>query len=284
MKNLVSCPICNREFKSLMSHLLRIHRSTPSSVLLKYPNTKMVSESVKNKASRSCKMVGCGKWMREYKWPDWRKKEYSSRFSGKNNTFYGKTHTKKTRRKMSKNHADFNGDKNPLRIWLKDTGNKEKYCSGVKRWMTEKWENKEYRKIHSERLSKQTSKQHLNGFNPYSNCKHGWFESKKFGLKIYYQSSYEEKFMEYCEHSTKIKALQRVPFMIPYKDDSGICRNYIADFLINKNVVVEIKPKSMLDYNQNRQKIEAARIYCRDHKYKYKLLTEDELKNLDQIL
>jgi hypothetical protein len=34
-------------------------------------------------------------------------------FAGKNNHFYGKKHCEKTRSKMSENHADMTGDKNP---------------------------------------------------------------------------------------------------------------------------------------------------------------------------
>ena len=33
--------------------------------------------------------------------------------SGENNPFYGKKHTEETRKKMSENHADFNGSKHP---------------------------------------------------------------------------------------------------------------------------------------------------------------------------
>lgn len=98
----------------------------------------------------------------------------------------------------------------------------------------------------------------LNGnFNPYSNCEHGWFESVRFHNRIYYQSSYERKFLEFCESFPKITSLQRVVFMIPYIDKSGKIRNYLPDFIINGNVVIEIKPESMLHYNNNEQKIKA---------------------------
>ena len=34
--------------------------------------------------------------------------------SGPQNGFYGQSHTKATKQKMSKNHADFSGEKNPM--------------------------------------------------------------------------------------------------------------------------------------------------------------------------
>jgi len=72
--------------------------------------------------------------------------------------------------------------------------------------------------------------------------------------------------------------------MIPYTDDNGIKRNYVADFFVNGSVVIEIKPKSMLDYNNNRLKIEAGKQYCKNNCYEYKLLMENELSNLETTL
>jgi hypothetical protein len=90
--------------------------------------------------------------------------------------------------------------------------------------------------------------------------------------------------LEFCETSNKIKALQRLSFVIPYKDESGKQRNYYPDFIVNQIVVIEVKPKSMLNYNHNKQKIAAGKKYCNKNGYEYKLLMEDELKDLDKIL
>lgn len=186
---------------------------------------------------------------------------------------------------MSRNHADFGGANNPLVKWLNsDPKNRIAYSDGMKRWMAEKWSNEEYRKKHSERLSRQVSQQHINGFNPYSNCEHGWFHSSKFLKKLWFQSSYERRFLEFCEKSQKISSLQRVPFVIPYQDDKGLGKNYCADFFINENIVVEIKPQSMMHYNNNSRKIIAGKSYCEANGYEYKLITETEINNLESIL
>lgn len=58
---------------------------------------------------------------------------------GKNNPFYGKKHTQKTKKLMSKNHADFSGDKNPFKkmciknpeILLNCSISKTKYWSNL---------------------------------------------------------------------------------------------------------------------------------------------------------
>jgi hypothetical protein len=66
-------------------------------------------------------------------WTQEQKEKHSKINSGKGNPFYGKKHNKKTKEKMSRNHADFNGDKNPFRIasrknpkLLKDLGERTK--------------------------------------------------------------------------------------------------------------------------------------------------------------
>lgn len=285
MKELLTCPICSKEFQTLNSHIHFKHQLTTEQFLQQYPNTKLVSNQIKELVSNTCKKSGCGKWMKGYEYPEWRIKQYQEKFSGKGNTFYGKKHSKKTRKQMSDNHADFTGNKNPFIQWLKeDEKNKELFSESLKNGWKEKFKDENYRKLFCENVSKRVSNIYLKGFNPYTNCERGWFQSVKFNNKFYYCSSYEKKFLEFCESSNKIKALQRLPFVIPYKDEIGKKRNYFADFFVNQNVVIEIKPKSMIDYNHNKQKIKTGKKYCQKNGFEYKLLTEDELNNLDKIL
>lgn len=278
----LTCPICNKEFRTLNSHIHFKHKLSTEEFLSKYPNTKLVSDSIKRDVSKSCKSSGCGKWMKGYKFSDERKKQYTEMNSGENNPFYGKTHSEKTRKLMSENHADFTGENNPLVKWLsEDEKNREEYS----RIMKAAWDDPKKYTMLCKRNSKSIEKAILNGnHNPYSNCLHGWFSSKKFGKKFYYQSSYELDFLEFCERSDKVCSLQKVNFSIPYKDDCGKEHNYFPDFVVNEKVVVEIKPKTMLGYNNNREKIEYAKKFCRDRGYKYKLLMEEELSNLDENL
>jgi group I intron endonuclease len=181
--------------------------------------------------------------------------------------------------KMSKNHADFNGNKNPLVKWLnKDIKNKDEYSKKC----IQTWSDPKNYETLCQSNRKNIVKAMLNGnHHPYSNCDHGWITSQKFKNKFYYQSSYEKRFVEFCEMSSKIGSLQRMPFVIPYVDSKGKIRNYFADFLVNQKIVIEIKPKSMLSYNNNQFKIDAGKKYCLEHGYEYKLLMENELNNLE---
>lgn len=264
-----------------MSHVRCKHQLTPSQILEKYPNTKFVSEYVKRKVSKSCIDSGCGR-IAGFNVSDQQKKKISLSVSGIKNPFFGKRHTLKTRTKMSRNHADFTGIKNPLVKWLnRDIKNREIYSRRCK----ETWKNPKNYEVLCQSNRRNIVKAMLNGnHNPYSTCKHGWILSKKFDKRFYYQSSYEKRFIEFCESSSKIKSLQRVPFVIPYVDDMKRSRNYFPDFLVNGFIVIEIKPKSMLDYNNNQLKIDAGRSYCLTHGFEYKLLMELELDNLEKII
>jgi hypothetical protein len=221
--------------------------------------------------------------MKGYEFTDERKQQYSEMNSGKGNPFFGKKQSIKSKKIMSDNHADFTGDKNPLVKWLsKDPKNRESYKEIFKKsWNDRCLKDKNYKRNFREKVSKAISKVYLEGFNPYTNCRKGWFKSIKFNNKFYYCSSYEKRFLEYCESSENIRALQKLHFVIPYKDGREISRNYFPDFLVNDKIVVEIKPKSMLNHNNNQYKIEAGKKYCQENKYEYKLIMEKELENLD---
>jgi hypothetical protein len=92
-----------------------------------------VSDSIKKTVSKTCKKVGCGKWMKGYEFSPQRKERYQKMNSGEGNPFFGKKQSKTARKKMSDNHADFTGEKNPLVKWLdKDPKNRLAYSQRMK--------------------------------------------------------------------------------------------------------------------------------------------------------
>jgi hypothetical protein len=74
----------------------------------------LVSESTKMAASLTCKQSGCGLWSKGHKVSNERRKELSEASSGERNPFFGRKHTDEAKIRMSENHADFNGELNPL--------------------------------------------------------------------------------------------------------------------------------------------------------------------------
>jgi len=282
----IVCPFCNKEFVSLsFSHLVYKHDITVKKFKEKYPNFIFVSEEKKKRVSDSCKAAGCGKWFKGTVLSKAHREKISKVTRGENNPFYGKKHTSETRLKMSENHADFTGDKNPFKNAIKR--NPQILVRHMKIWRKQwnklKADPVRFKKLCDQR-SRTSSANILKGkLNSYGRGhKQGYFYSKKQDLKIYFRSSWEEDFLSYCEKSESIKTFISCPIRIPYKFNQNI-KNYVPDFMLNNHLIVEIKPSKMSVFHQNKMKLSALKNFCKNNKnYTYKWITEKELKNLDK--
>ena len=116
---------------------------------------------------------------------------------------------------------------------------------------------------------------------------------------------WERKFMVYCDKNENILEWGSEEIVIPYRSpiDNRIHR-YFPDFYIKvkdvsgqiKKYIIEVKPKrqciapkvqsrktkkyinEVMEYAKNQAKWEAAKEYCEDRRYEFKVLTEDDLK------
>ena len=122
---------------------------------------------------------------------------------------------------------------------------------------------------------------------------------------IVYRSSYELKFMQYCDLTESVNEWRSEEFFIPYVSplDNKVHR-YFPDFFVkykdkngeNRILVVEIKPQKDLNMPEqnpkrktkswaykvktwaiNQAKWKAAKEWCADRKYEFRILTEKEL-------
>lgn len=84
---MVRCEICLRKFRTINNFHLQKHNVSIQQYKLLYPTSAMTSIETRNKIS--------------------------SVVSGKNNPFFGKTHSSETRKKMRENHWDISGENNP---------------------------------------------------------------------------------------------------------------------------------------------------------------------------
>jgi len=122
---------------------------------------------------------------------------------------------------------------------------------------------------------------------------------------VIYRSLWEKKFMDYCDSNKNILEWSSEEHIIPYKDPvQKKWRRYFPDFYMKvreangkiSKYLVEVKPKRQVEgptpqqkktkryitevmtYATNKAKWEAAEQYCRDRLWKFKLITEVELK------
>jgi len=122
---------------------------------------------------------------------------------------------------------------------------------------------------------------------------------------IVYRSLWERKFMSYCDLTEAVNEWQSEEFWIPYISpvDNRMHR-YYPDFFIKytdkygkqRHQVIEIKPKkqvakpttnpkrrtkawanSVKTWMINQAKWKAAKEFCADRNYEFKIMTEDDL-------
>ena len=122
---------------------------------------------------------------------------------------------------------------------------------------------------------------------------------------IVFRSSYELKFMEYCDLNESINEWRSEEFFIPYVSPmDGKVHRYFPDFFVkykdkygnDRTLVVEIKPEKDLKMPDqtpkrktkswafkvktwaiNQAKWKAAKEFCDDRKWEFRILTEKEL-------
>ena len=121
---------------------------------------------------------------------------------------------------------------------------------------------------------------------------------------IIYRSLWERKFMVYCDKNTKILEWGSEEIALPYisPHDSRVHR-YFPDFYIKvqentgkiKRYLIEVKPlkqtvkpkkpkrqtkgyiREAFEYARNQAKWKAAREFCADRMWEFKVITEQEL-------
>ena len=117
---------------------------------------------------------------------------------------------------------------------------------------------------------------------------------------IVYRSSWEYKFMQWCDTTPSVLEWGSEEIAIPYISPvDGKRHKYYPDFYVkvkNKKYMVEVKPNKqtkepktqkkltkryvteVVTYSVNRAKWRAAEEFCKDYGWEFMLITEKELK------
>jgi len=196
-----------------------------------------------------------------------------TKYSGQNNPFWGKTHSKEVKKNLSdkakkskrwktnlipfkKGQETLN--KTPLyEIWLKKYG-KDRADARLKEFCKKQSFNNSGEK--NKMFGKPTPKGSGNGWSCY--YKGIFFRSLN---ELSYFIQIIERFNLPWESAEKKK------YKIPYLKD-GKKRNYFADFLISNKYLVECKPKKLWNTIENKLKREAAINFCENRGWKYKIV------------
>jgi hypothetical protein len=139
-----------------------------------------------------------------------------------------------------------------------------------------------YGKEKAEIISEKLSEKRKGSKNPaygkiYKNCGISRCQGTYKGVR--FRSSYEISFLIHLENSgTELNCVISEPFSIEY-ELGGVSRTYTPDFQIG-NTLFEIKPKSLLNLDENRLKAEAAIKFCSNKNLDFKIITEENFKVL----
>lgn len=150
-------------------------------------------------------------------------------------------------------------------------------------------------------MRKREGKYHQGKFNPRNPEKYKGQDIKN----IVYRSSWELKFMKWCDREENILEWGSEEFFIPYFDPTTKkVRRYFPDFYMKvkdkegniQRYVIEVKPKrqvlkpektprkkektflsEVLTWEKNQAKWKAAKDFCEDRMIKFSIITEDQL-------
>ena len=175
------------------------------------------------------------------------KEEHRKRMLGESNPFFGKAHSVETKEKMSNNHADFSGEKNPFRQSLLNDESKRKEH---KERCLEIWSKRDalWRRKFAEKLSARPVDKSGGG-------RRGVYESGLYisnkAYSFWYRSSWERIVAEFLDDNVQVSSYKYESERVVYKDIDDTIRRFISDFIVEMNsghkILLEIKPRPLID-------------------------------------
>jgi len=301
-----TCLICGKECGSV--HKLSTHAFNTHRVKIKDYIDMFFIE-----ARKTCKNCGKETKFRGGKYQDFCPKKCYFEFSKNNNLLIGKglgkKQSKETIEKRIKNTDQKKKEQTRRETCLKRYGvencslletQKKKISektNGRKHPRTKEWQNKiiESKKRNGTTRHSEKTKEKLRvaqakineSDNPpvrisnnYSGGRGNGYK-RGFYLGLYYRSSYELEFIKLCEkNNIKIESAENKTFRCPYVLNNKK-RMYYPDFYLpDYNIVIEIKPESMLNLDEVQAKIHAGASNLTN----FILITEENLFNEPDIL
>lgn len=209
-----------------------------------------------------------------------------------NNIFYGKKHSNETKLKFqliaknrdyTKHRTLEYRQKQALISKNAKCGGRQYYNIWVQKYGQEIANNKEIERIKKISLATIGKNNPMYGQPAPKGAGNGWCGWYK---NWFFRSILELSFMINIieKNNYQWMSAEQQKFKIPYKHWDGTIRNYFADFIINNNTMVEVKPKRLITGSVLvKIKAKAARRFCKKIGMRY-LLTDCDRINEKNII
>lgn len=109
----------------------------------------------------------------------------------------------------------------------------------------------------------------------------GKFPSAKMGRMIAFESLLERDFIYLLEYDPSIEWFEEQPLSIEYIQESKRLQ-YTPDFHLlehGQHVLVECKPKRFVETEENRYKFAAARAWCGECDWEFRVITDQQIRS-----
>jgi hypothetical protein len=116
-------------------------------------------------------------------------------------------------------------------------------------------------------------------------------EENKFSLikrykntELYYQGTYEYRFLEYCEKNNIINFIKRSKSFYYLEGDTDIGLRHLPDFVFKNKFIIEVKSTYILEKQGGWNVISAKKRSVEKFDYVYVLILDNNFENLNDIL
>ena len=109
----------------------------------------------------------------------------------------------------------------------------------------------------------------------------GRFPSLKMGRMIAFESLLERDFIYLLDYDIRVECFEEQPLTIEYQYEEQ-CHHYTPDFhlvVAGRHVLVECKPESFVETDENRRKFVAAHGWCEKCGWEFRVVTDQHVRS-----
>jgi hypothetical protein len=108
----------------------------------------------------------------------------------------------------------------------------------------------------------------------------GHFPSIKMKRMVAFESLIERDYLYLLDYEPHVEWFEEQPLHVKYRHDDKE-RHYTPDFHIveaGRKVLVECKPLALVDQEENQRKFRAARVWCAEHGWAFRVVTDQDIR------